>query len=261
MSAKFRSQEMASSNPQPVKKLIPSDPSAPNRLALQRRYRKPPNWSTNLKFQTYLILKSDKRRVSCSTEPSVSSTLSLSARGRLRNTSPKVNTDRVYALSMLHLDKFALGPVSNLTKWSLNFKLFSSVDKSSSFIDEQHVLELLKTYKTASESSRPDIFTNLVHSLRKFSHPQLIKLFYNQINDKESRNFVLDAIPLLKTDAGITLMKDLVESEVLPDSVLDMWFSTLPYYHNPTRGMITTAAVTKNILIGVAASKAHPIIY
>ena len=92
------------------------------------------------------------------------------------------------------------------------------------------------------------IFTHfffiLVHSLRKFSHPQLIKLFYKQINDNELRNFVLDAIPLLKTDAGITLMKEIVESETLPATILDMWFSTLPFYHDPTRGMIATASVS-----------------
>ena len=72
----------------------------------------------------------------------------------------------------------------------------------------------------------------------------MIKLFYKQINDNELRNFVLDAIPLLKTDAGITLMKEIVESETLPASILDMWFSTLPFYHDPTRGMIATASVS-----------------
>ena len=112
-------------------------------------------------------------------------------------------------------------------------------------IGEKHVLDLLQKYKSAPDSSRPDIFTDLVHSLRKFSHPQLNNLFYNQIKDNELQNLVLDALPLLKTDAGITLMKDLVDSKTLPGTILDIWFSTLPYYHNPTRSMLVTAAVSK----------------
>ena len=112
-------------------------------------------------------------------------------------------------------------------------------------MDEKHVLDLLQKYKSAPDSSRPDIFTDLVHSFRKFSHPQLNNLFYNQIKDNELQNLVLDALPLLKTDAGITLMKDLVDSKTLPGTILDIWFSTLPYYHNPTRSMLVTAAVSK----------------
>merc|ERR1711981_295123 len=104
---------------------------------------------------------------------------------------------------------------------------------------------------------------DLVHSLRKFSHPQLNNLFYNQIKDNELQNLVLDALPLLKTDAGITLMKDLIDSKKLPGDILDIWFSTLPYYHNPTRSMLVTAASflngndieqpRKSALMGVAA--------
>lgn len=115
-------------------------------------------------------------------------------------------------------------------------------------MDEKHVLDLLQKYKSAPDSSRPDIFTDLVHSLRKFSHPQLNNLFYNQIKDNELQNLVLDALPLLKTDAGITLMKDLIDSKKLPGDILDIWFSTLPYYHNPTRSMLVTAAVSKNLV-------------
>ena len=86
--------------------------------------------------------------------------------------------------------------------------LFNRLNKDDMVMDEKHVLDLLQKYKSAPDSSRPDIFTDLVHSFRKFSHPQLNNLFYNQIKDNELQNLVLDALPLLKTDAGITLMKD-----------------------------------------------------
>ena len=123
--------------------------------------------------------------------------------------------------------------------------LFNRLSQDDLVMDEKHILDLLQKYKSAPDSSRPDIFTDLVHSLRKFSHPQLNNLFYNQIKDNELQNLVLDALPLLKTDAGITLMKDLVDSKKLPGTILDIWFSTLPYYHNPTRSMLVTAAVSK----------------
>ena len=127
--------------------------------------------------------------------------------------------------------------------------LFNRLTQDDLVIGEKHVLDLLQKYKSAPDSSRPDIFTDLVHSLRKFSHPQLNNLFYNQIKDNELQNLVLDALPLLKTDAGITLMKDLIDSKKLPGDILDIWFSTLPYYHNPTRSMLVTAAVSKNLVI------------
>ena len=132
-----------------------------------------------------------------------------------------------------------------LEKGKTSTLLFNRDNERSSSVDDKHVLNLLRSYKSVSDSSKPDLFTDLVHSLRRFTHPQLINLFFNEINDDELRNLVLDAIPLLKTDAGIVLMKDLFESGSLSGSTLDMWFSTLPYYHDPTRGMIATAAVSK----------------
>jgi hypothetical protein len=59
------------------------------------------------------------------------------------------------------------------------------------------------------------------------------------------RKFMLDAIPLLRTDAAVTLMRDIVESGQLNDVTLDNWFASLAFYKNPTRAMITTSAVSK----------------
>ena len=55
---------------------------------------------------------------------------------------------------------------------------------------------------------------------------------------------MLDAIPLLRTDAAVTLMRDIIESGQLNDVTLDNWFASLAFYKNPTRAMITTSAVS-----------------
>ena len=106
------------------------------------------------------------------------------------------------------------------------------------------VLELLNSFKSADEASRPEMFSQLVHSMRQLSHSQLLNIFYNGITDPEMRIVALDAIPLLKTEAGIVLMKDIVESGELPRQTLDIWMATLPFYKNPTRGMLGIVSVS-----------------
>ncbi len=49
---------------------------------------------------------------------------------------------------------------------------------------------------------------------------------------------------MLRTDAAVTLMRDIIESGQLNDVTLDNWFASLAFYKNPTRAMITTSAVS-----------------
>ena len=109
--------------------------------------------------------------------------------------------------------------------------------------DEGHVNEILEAFQVESEDFRPALFSDLVHTLRRLSHSQLVKTFYG-ITNNELRRFVFDAIPLLKTDAGIVLMRDIIDSGALSIDTLDTWYSTLPFYKNPTRAMIATVSVS-----------------
>ena len=43
---------------------------------------------------------------------------------------------------------------------------------------ETSVKKMLVEFKTASHDKHPDIFTNLVHALRKVGYSQLTKIFY-----------------------------------------------------------------------------------
>ena len=146
-------------------------------------------------------------------------------------------------VKLLHESKAKNIPILKTGKISslLFSRLYNKED--SSVKNEELVLNLLKQYKDSPGSSRPEIFTNLVQALRKLSNPE-IKLLYQRLKNDESLQIVIDAVPLLKTDAGIGLMKDLVESQSIPENVLDIWFSTLPFYRNPSNFMIDTVAVS-----------------
>ena len=122
-------------------------------------------------------------------------------------------------------------------KSSLLFK--HDIDEEEATNDDaERVLELLESLELMDDSLKPEEFSRLVHSMRKLSHPQLVNIFYNGIKDSNRRSLALDALPLLKTDAGIILMKDIIASGKLPIETLDQWMATLPFYRNPTRGML-----------------------
>ena len=61
--------------------------------------------------------------------------------------------------------------------------------------------------------------------------------------------FVLDAIPLLKTDGGIALMAELFKAGGITESTQDIWFSTLPFYKNPSRSMVGSVLVSILIVL------------
>jgi hypothetical protein len=48
----------------------------------------------------------------------------------------------------------------------------------------------------------------------------------------------------LRTDAAVTLMRDIISSGQLTDATLDNWFASLAFYKNPTRSMVTTVTVS-----------------
>ena len=133
-----------------------------------------------------------------------------------------------------------------LTETRASSLIFSHPDQKDQASNDQAklVLALLNSFKSASETAKPEMFSQLVHSMRQLSHSQLLNIFYNGITDPELRILALDAIPLLKTDAGIALMKDIIETGELPSETLNMWFSTLPYYKNPTRAMPGVVSVS-----------------
>ena len=118
--------------------------------------------------------------------------------------------------------------------------------------DENFVKTLFINAETVEDNEIPTLFNNLVYSLRNMKHSQLIKIYHEISKDKsKGKSLFMDALPLLKTDAGVSLMRDIIMTGELPLKIVDSWLFSLTFYKNPTRAMIsilTTLVNTKSSL-------------
>ena len=114
-------------------------------------------------------------------------------------------------------------------------------DQEKGDSDEESVRELLGQVRSPGfqESELPSIFRSLVHSMRKLQHSELVLIHNEIVGDRRCRKLFEDALPLLKTDPGISLMRDIIKSGSLTQEVVDTWFYSLTFYKNPTRAMLT----------------------
>ena len=85
--------------------------------------------------------------------------------------------------------------------------------------------------------------------MRKLKFHQILDVFAKIEEDPDARRFALDAIPLLRTDAGVKYMVDRLKAQedAVTDSIADQWFAVLAFYKNPTRYMVTSLAVINSI--------------
>lgn len=95
---------------------------------------------------------------------------------------------------------------------------------------------------TAAEAKRPELFMRMVHALRKLNYNELFS-FYMGLDSGDQKSFALDAVPLLKTDAGVQFMREWLLSGELTQKEKDAWFATLTYYKSPTKLMIEVLTV------------------
>ena len=104
--------------------------------------------------------------------------------------------------------------------------------------DESFIQEILDLHPNVENSELPGLFNKLVYSLRNLKHSQMVH-FYHNIRNQRTKKFFEDALPLLKSDAGVSLMRDVIKSGQLPTEIVDRWFSSLAFYKNPSRAMLT----------------------
>ncbi len=71
---------------------------------------------------------------------------------------------------------------------------------------------------------------------------------FTEISDPDLRSFALDAVPLLRTEAGVEFMVDTIKSGELDWGKQEAWFNALALYKNPTKSMIAALAVGKTII-------------
>ena len=130
--------------------------------------------------------------------------------------------------------------------------------RTDSVSDVDFVTELLGQHETAQSSDLPSLFDKLVYNMRSLKHSDMIKLYYD-ITSTRTKKFFQDALPLLKTDAGVTLMKDILLSGELTIEIRDIWFSSLAFYKNPSRGMLILLSsfikpnAPKSALLGISS--------
>ena len=84
--------------------------------------------------------------------------------------------------------------------------------RTNSEADVGDVMNIMEKQKASEISELPTIFDQLVYSLRSLQHAQIVQV-YNSIESNSGRKFFQDALPLLKTDAGVTLMKDIINRQ------------------------------------------------
>lgn len=104
--------------------------------------------------------------------------------------------------------------------------------------DESFVQEILDLHPNMENSELPGLFNKLVYSLRNLKHSQMVNIYFN-IKNQRTKKFFEDALPLLKSDAGVSLMRDIIKSGQLSKEIVDSWFSSLAFYKNPSRAMLT----------------------
>ena len=99
--------------------------------------------------------------------------------------------------------------------------------------------------ESSEKAKRPELFTKMVHALRKLNYNELFS-FYMTLESGEEKSFALDAVPLLKTDAGVQFMREWLISGELSQKEKDAWFATLTYYKSPTKLMIEVLTVSSS---------------
>ena len=134
-------------------------------------------------------------------------------------------------------EKRTLKEPSFTTKTQLKF--IHNHERADGGADEEHVNQLLQDFSRVKKSEIPSLFNNLVYSLRNLNHVQLVKT-YDGIEHQDVKRFFLDALPILKTDAGVNLMRYIIQQGTLSNQTINSWFTSLAFYKNPTRPMIST---------------------
>jgi hypothetical protein len=110
------------------------------------------------------------------------------------------------------------------------------------------VMRLLAEYKregATTSDELPELFTSLVHAMRRLKFHEIYDVFAKIESDDEVRRLALDAVPLLRTDDGIRFMVDRLLSEDGVDAAAaDKWFGVLAFYKNPSKFMISSMTVS-----------------
>ncbi|XP_068239146.1 LOW QUALITY PROTEIN: uncharacterized protein [Palaemon carinicauda] len=87
----------------------------------------------------------------------------------------------------------------------------------------------------------PAVFSELVNALKKLDHSQMSQLF-SIAAEGLPRKFLVDAMPLVGTPEATVLVSKMILEKEMNAIEADIWFTSLAFYKNPAKQMISAIA-------------------
>jgi len=136
--------------------------------------------------------------------------------------------------------------------------------------DVEPSLNTIREFCTQTSSSvrpeTPGLFARLVYQIKEMDERTLRDLHHkvsrNMVcrdNHENAKKFLHDAIPMVGTSASVRMIADLINKRHIKDAEAEAWLSSLAFIKNPTKEMISSAAVllqrepTKTVYLPVSA--------
>ncbi|XP_076341847.1 uncharacterized protein LOC143242367 isoform X2 [Tachypleus tridentatus] len=107
---------------------------------------------------------------------------------------------------------------------------------------EQTLVDICEAARHDIRPSVPAKFARLVYKLRELDYQSLYSIYQRADSicngNKNSRQFITDAIPVVGSTASIRLIRELITKKEISDAETDMWLSSMAFVAKPTAEMI-----------------------
>lgn len=95
----------------------------------------------------------------------------------------------------------------------------------------------------------PDVFTKFIHTARLLSYPALSQVYSRVANICDrGRRHILDALPMLGSNAAVAVMKDIILKNGVPQDVVHDWLLALSFIPRPDLEMINIITDRKSVV-------------
>lgn len=133
---------------------------------------------------------------------------------------------------------------------TLRSSLIFETDSSSSFTNGyiDHSVQLLKDLEDTTypniKTEAPSNFRKLIESLRSLNEAALDTLL-KRVENLPTEKILLNALPLVNTEASLTIMTKLYMNGGLNSDLSQSWLNSVTFIKHPTSEMISALMVPK----------------
>lgn len=162
--------------------------------------------------------------------------------------------------SMVFLSEDAIAPVPEFEFYRKTL-VYDDTVSDIPMLQLQKVNKILSDLVALSEdeilAETPALFSELVDALKKLDHSQMSQLFTTP--EGRPRKFLVDALPLVGTPEATVLVSKMILNKEMNDIEADVWFTSLAFYKNPAKEMLSAIAPllegkpTQKALLGTSA--------